>query len=67
LDHYRRESAQIFQLFQDMVPAGGEIGECWAFFGLLFHCLTGTTEKASIDEGLDDHFQDTLRDLPVCV
>ncbi|KAF8604519.1 DNA/RNA polymerase [Ceratobasidium sp. AG-I] len=25
LDHYRRESAKIFQLFQDMIPAGGEI------------------------------------------
>ncbi|QRV89435.1 DNA repair protein REV1 [Ceratobasidium sp. AG-Ba] len=25
LDHYRRESAQIFKLFQDMMPAGGEI------------------------------------------
>ncbi|CAE6381271.1 unnamed protein product [Rhizoctonia solani] len=25
LDHYRRESARVFQLFQDMMPAGGEM------------------------------------------
>ncbi|KAG8695119.1 DNA-directed DNA polymerase eta rad30 [Ceratobasidium sp. 395] len=25
LDHYRRESARIFKLFQDTMPAGGEI------------------------------------------
>ncbi|CAE6480772.1 unnamed protein product [Rhizoctonia solani] len=25
LDHYRRESSRVFQLFQDMMPAGGEI------------------------------------------
>ncbi|CAE6518915.1 unnamed protein product [Rhizoctonia solani] len=25
LDHYRRESSRVFQLFQDMMPAGGEM------------------------------------------
>ncbi|KAJ1307424.1 hypothetical protein OPQ81_001526 [Rhizoctonia solani] len=25
LDHYRHESSRVFQLFQDMMPAGGEI------------------------------------------
>lgn len=65
LDHYRRESMKIIQLFKDGLPSG-EVGEC--SFDLKFMEVHGSlsrldVEKASIDEAFIDFTKPVREEL----